>query len=193
MFSRMMNFVVALGLLTVSAFANSNQGLKAAFDELNYALTTEWDQKDRAFYNEQMSKFNAAVNELRAQGMTNEEMMSFIKTQVKDAKVARDLEAAMNVVKINKMSQDEASAYMLDTMKKSYSAGSSWVSGYQLINLAVLIVALAYILQPSDSETTGEVPPGGYQCYPQYRSEYVCTWVGSNYSCQWVSFWDYCY
>lgn len=48
--------MMALAITTTSALANSNSGLKSAFDELNYSLTEDWNQKDKSFYDVQMKK-----------------------------------------------------------------------------------------------------------------------------------------
>ncbi len=188
MFKKFISLMLVLSIFTVQAQAATNEGLKVAFNELNYALTTEWDQKDNAFYEAEMKKFAATVRDLQAKGLTNAQLIDFAKSEIKDAKAAQDLETAMSMIQINKMSTGEASKYVLDTMKKSYSSGASW-NGEVFIYLAVgvLIVAIAVAL------ASGNVSTGysGNSCY--YRDIYVCDtycyddyWYG--YSC-----YDDCY
>src|SRR5690606_13398261 len=90
-------------LFIVQANASTPNGLKAAFDDLNYALTVEWDQRDRSFYDAQMQKFESHLNSLQAQGLTNQELIEFTLTQVKDEKLAKDLRTAFSMIAINKM------------------------------------------------------------------------------------------
>ena len=185
MFKKLIALMLVLSIFTVQAHASTNDGLKAAFDELNYALTVEWDQKDKDFHADQMRKFTATIRDLQSKGLTNAQLVEFAKSQVKNAQVAKDLETALNMIQINKMSPSEANKYILDTMKKSYSAGASW-NGEVFIYLAVgvLIVALAVALAGS---STGPGPTPNNNCY--YDDVYVCdTYCYDDY------YWGYsCY
>ena len=168
MFKKLIAMMLVLSTLTVQAAnASTTDGLKAAFDELNYSLTVEWDQKDKDFHATQMKKFTASIRDLQSKGLTNAQLVDFAKSQVKNAQVAKDLETAFNMIQINKMSGAEANKYILETMRKSYSAGASW-NGEVFIYLAVgvLIVALAVAIAGSSSSS------GGNNCY--YEDVYVC-------------------
>ena len=182
MFKKFLSFVMVLSIFTVQANAASQNGLKAAFDELNYNLSVEWDQKDQAFYRTQMSEFAATVRDLQAKGLTNAQMIDFAKAEVKDAKVAQDLETAFNMISLNKMSSAEASKFMVDTMKKSYSQGASF-NGEVFVYLAagVLIVALAVALASGNVTVSN-----GGGCY--YQDYYVCDTYCDYYGC-----YDDCY
>jgi len=171
MFKKLIALMLVLSIFTVQAHASTNDGLKAAFDELNYSLTVEWDQKDKDFHATQMKKFTAAIRELQSKGLTNAQLVDFAKSQVKNAQVAKDLETALNMIQINKMSAAEANKYIIDTMKKSYSAGASW-NGEVFIYLAVgvLIVALAVAIAGSSSSSGGG--HSSQNCY--YDDVYVC-------------------
>jgi hypothetical protein len=160
-FKKIIALMMIISVFTVNAHAVSQNGLKAAFDELNYSLTVEWDQKDKEFYATQMKKFSVTIRELQTKGLTNAQLVEFVKKEVKNEKVARDVETAFNMISINKMSQEEASNYMMETMKKSYSAGASW-NGQVFIYVAVglLIVAAAIALAGSSSSQSD-----GYSCY----------------------------
>lgn len=170
MFKKLITLMMVLSIFTTQANASTNDGLKAAFDDLNFALTVEWDQKDKAFHEGQMSKFTAALRDLQSKGLTNSQLIDFAKAEVKNAQVAKDLETALNMIQINKMSPSEANKYILDTMKKSYSAGASW-NGEVFVYLAVgvLIVALAIAIASSSSVT---ISNNNNNCY--YQDVYVC-------------------
>lgn len=187
MFKKFITMMMVIAIFTVSAQATTQNGLKAAFDEMNYALTVEWDQQDKNFYEAQLKQFTATVRELQKAGLTNAQMISFAKSQVKDAKVAKDLETAFSMITINKMSSEEASKYMMDSMKRAYSNGASW-NGDVLLYLAVglLVVALAVGLSGSSSGGTGG-STGGYYCYDDcYYYDYRCgyDWYGWPVYCQ---------
>ena len=174
MFKKFITMMMVFAIFTVHAQATSQNGLKAAFDEMNYALTVEWDQKDQSFYEAQLKKFTATVRDLQKSGLTNAQMIDFAKSQVKDAKVAKDLETAFSMITINKMSSEEASRYMMDSMKRAYSNGASW-NGDVLVYLAVglLIVALAVGLSSSGGGSSSS--DDTYTCYDDcYYYDYQC-------------------
>lgn len=166
MFKKLIATMLILSIFTVQANASTHEGLKAAFNELNYSLTTEWDQKDKSFYETRMKEFSAVVRDLQSKGLTNAQLVDFAKSQMKDAKAAKDLETALTVIQINKMSSAEASKYVIETMNKSYSSGASW-SGGVLVSLAAVVVLVVVLAAFSNGSVT--VDNG---CY--YRDYYVC-------------------
>lgn len=189
MFKKLIAMMLVLSVFTVQANASTHEGLKAAFNELNYSLTTEWDQKDKSFYEAKMKEFSATLRDLQAKGLTNAQLLDFAKSEIKDAKAAKDLETAMTMVQVNKMSSAEASKYVLETMKKSYSAGASWNGEvFMYLAVGVLIVALAVAL--ASGNVSASVSSGGGSCY--YEDVYVCDTYCYNdyygYSC-----YDDCY
>ncbi len=169
MLKKLITLMMVLSIFIGQATAATNDGLKAAFDELNYSLTVEWDQKDKVFHEAQMSKFSAVIRDLQAKGLTNAQLIDFAKAEIKDSKVAKDLETALNMIQINKMSAGEANKYILDTMKKSYSSGASWNGEvFVYVAVGVLIVALAIAIAGSSTTTTNN----HNNCYNE--QVYVC-------------------
>jgi hypothetical protein len=183
--------MMVVSIFTVQAHATTQNGLKAAFDEMNYTLTVEWDQKDQSVYEAQLKKFTAVVRDLQKSGMTNAQMIDFAKSEIKDAKVAKDLETAFSMITINKMSSEEASKYMISSMKRAYSNGASW-NGDAVIYLVagLLIVALAVGL--ASGNTTVSVGTG---CYDEcYYYDYTCGYdIWGPYYCEAYACDTYCY
>lgn len=185
MFSKFLTLMMAVSIFTTSAYASSNAGLKAAFDELNYSLSVEWDQKDKSVYEAKTAKFRASLETLKAQGLTNAELLAFVKTEVKNEKVAKEIETAFNMISITKMSSADAASYMTKTMKNAYSKGASWNGDASLlIGVGVLLVVLGLAAAAGGYAGSG----GGYSdCYYDYYwDEYVC-----DYSCGYS--YNYCY
>jgi hypothetical protein len=167
MLRKFLTLFMVFAILTVQAQASTQSGLKAAFDELNYALSVEWDQKDKNFQTEQMKKFSAQLRELQAQGLTQTEMIEFAKSQVKDKRLAKELETAFSMIKINQMSATEANKYMLDIIQKSYSAGASWSGDvFIILGATMLLVLLAVGI------ANGNVTVSGSIC--GYSDVYLC-------------------
>jgi hypothetical protein len=193
-FKKMIAMLMVVSVFSVSANATSQNGLKAAFDELNYSLTVEWDQKDQDFYTAQMKKFTAQIRDFQAQGLTNAQLINFAKAEVKDAKVARDLETAFNMIALNKMSSEEASKYMVETMKKSYSAGASWNGdAFGYIVVGVLVVAIAVAVATGNATFSSGYSGGRYYCTDYYVCQDYCYYdYYWGYSCYQDCYWT-CY
>ena len=200
MLRKIISLFIVMTLFTVQAQASVHDGLKAAFDELNYALTVEWDQKDKAVYESEMKKFMATVRDLQKNGLSNDEMMAFAKSQVKDARVAKDLETAFTMITINKMNSEEASKFMMDTMKRSYSKGAAWsqdASAYLIVGIIIVAVAVAVAVGGNVVVTGGGYYGGGYGgCYSDcYYYDYGCgyDWYGWPQYCTGYTCDEYCY
>lgn len=160
--------IIALCLLTAQSFAVTNNGLKTAFDELNYSLSVEWNQTDRAFYNAQMEKFGKA---LRTANVSNKELVEFTIAQVKDEKIAKDLRTALTMVQINNMDQKEAQKYVMDVMNKSYSQGASWNGGAVIGGAILVVIFVAVALLVSGDARINE----NEECYEVWTCDDYCT------------------
>jgi len=162
---RLITFLMAMSIFTVHADVGAQHSLKTAFDDLNYSLSVEWDQKDRTFYDAKIAAFTKSVSELQAQGLTNGELVEFVKANLKDKALAKDLETAYTVISLNKLSKEEARKLVLDTTSKAYSKGASWAGEVILYSaLIVLIIVAAVVAAPYAG-------PRNNGCY----DEYVCT------------------
>lgn len=161
--------MMVVSIFTVQAHAVSNNGLKAAFDELNYSLSVEWDQKDKSFYDAQMKQFSQTVRGLQAKGLTNAQLIDFVKSEIKDEKVARDMQTALTMISINKMSASEAAQYMSNAMKNSYAKGASWSGDATLLlmGLGVLLIVVAVAMG-------GVSYGGGGYCSDYYTCDTYC-------------------
>jgi hypothetical protein len=173
---------MAFAMVTVQANAVSNNNLKTAFDELNYALSVEWDQQDRNFYDAQMQKFTSKIKELQAQGMTNSELVEFALANIKDANMAKEVRTALTVVQINKMSTNEARKMVMETMAKSYNQGASWTGDGVLLGAAIVLLLVAVIVVAASAGGNGNVSTG-----PSCYDEYVCYDYYDSWGYYWYS------
>lgn len=146
MFKKFMAIFMIMSMFTAQANASVNQGLKTIFDELNYSLNVEWDQKDKSFYDKQMKSFGEKLNKLQANGLSNRDLIEFAKSEVKDEKIAQNIEAALNLVQINKMKPEEARKFALQTVSKSYATGANYSSSGAAMVAVVLAVALVAVV-----------------------------------------------
>ena len=166
---------VSICFVFMNAQASTHNGLKAAFDELNYSLQIEWDQQDKTFYDQQMKKFSEVVKDVPQQ-----ELMKFALTNVKDAKTAKDLEKAMNLISVTKMPHQEAQDLISNILTKSYNEGASW-SGAAAAGFLVAILLIALVAVSTGSAKVTD------ECVEVYTCKDYCTgnlcYEDCNYEC----------
>lgn len=160
-------------LMTTTTFAG-NVGnvnlLKQAADNLQLKLAVDWDQQDTEFYNSAMYQFAAEVEKLQEQGLTNKEVLSFAKSQIKNEQLAKEFNEILNVVETEKLDVKATNELMMQAISSSYSTGASW-SGEAVAIFGALLVILVIAATAS-----GSVYQGYYEeCYYDwYWDEYVC-------------------
>jgi hypothetical protein len=133
---------LALSFFILSAHANiGTQGsLKMAFDELNYALTVEWDQKDKDFYQKEVNSFNKKINQLRSEGMTNQEFLDFMISNIQDEVAANDLKQFYALASAQKLSQIEIESMSRELINRHYARGADWIGTVMLIGAGAIVL-----------------------------------------------------
>ena len=155
---------MAVLILTLSfnTFANAPisqmKQLKTAFDQLNFSLQVEWDQKDKKFYNKKVGEFHKSLKELQAQGLSNKELLEFIKQNIQDKKLAGDIDDLFSTIQSSKMTGKEARAFALEYVSRNYATGANWLgdasSAVLLAGLIIAIALLAVVASPTTTTTT---------------------------------------
>jgi CheY-like chemotaxis protein len=185
-FKKIISMMMVFSIFTVQAQATTQNGLKAAFDEMTYSITVEWDQKDKAFYEAQVEKFTQVVTDLQKQGMTNAELVEFAKSQVKDVQLAKELDTIFSIITINKMSSTEAAQYMRESFQRSYSKGASW-GGEALLylgaGLALVGLAIAVSAAGGGSGRVSACYSYTSWCWDSWGYEYPCYCNSCDYYC----------
>ncbi len=187
MFSKFFVGFLAFAIVSVQAQATTNNGLKAAFDELNYSLQVQGAANNRAANDAAVARFQARIAELQAAGLTNAELVNFAKSQVKNEALRRDIETAYSMISVNNMSASEANRTVRDIVSRGYSQGASWTSEALLLGGLVVLLLIAAVAAGGGSSSGG-----GSSCY----DEYVCY----DYYDAWGNYWysdcgyeTYCY
>lgn len=192
-------FTLLLSLtLSFSIFASTSR-LENLIDEHQYFLTVEWDQKDRAAYDEKSRQFGKQFNELLvSQKLNRSELMEVFKSKVKNPKVAERLNVRMSLLPTNP-GVDALKVLVEETKKDLYAQGASWngeidwpVVG-MLVGLVVIIAAAAwYGSTQKYSYSYCDSDPTLYGC-DEYESPgtYVCTNWGEEWRCTSTTTTDY--
>lgn len=148
--------------------------LNKTFNELNYKLNVEWDQKDTKVFDQAVKEFEKDIAELQAQGVSNQDLVQTAMDKIKDKQVQKDMMELQKVIQENQMSDAEARAFVIQKLSSTYSHGASWSGSRMGIHTALVIGAIILIViychhqSSSDTTTTTEepCPPTPPQCYP---------------------------
>ena len=73
-----------------------NEKIAQVFDQFKYEMTVEWDQKDPYFKEYAQKEFENSLSDLRAQGITELELLQYVEQNILDAKTRRDYQMLRN-------------------------------------------------------------------------------------------------
>lgn len=181
--------------LTFNVMATSGtvQELERALDEYQYALTVEWDQKDKSFQTEKTEAFYATLSDLMQKGLSTQEVMTLVEKKSKNVKEVEALRFKLEMLAKNASSSNELAAAMTAHSKDLYATGASWEGSAILISVgivAVLAAAIAYSVWFENNHTCVATAQG-QQCgwvSPYYNapqsSQYYTCWP-TTYCAQW--------
>lgn len=120
--------------------------LNRTFDELNYKLNVEWDQKDGSFFDRSVDEFEKEISALQSAGLTSKELVQHALGKIKDKDVFNDINEISNVIDENQMGPEEARAFTISKLGNTYSHGASWSGSRHGNGTAILMGAIIVIL-----------------------------------------------
>lgn len=143
--------------------------LRTAFDRLNYSIQVEWDQKDRMFYNNKVSDFKATVQDLQGKGLTNTEIIEFVKLNIKDKKIAGDIDKLFETVKNSSMTEAEIRDFIMDYVGKNYSDGANYTDSGSAGILAVGVLVILLVTMISVGIREYKINNIDSNCWEEYE------------------------
>lgn len=161
MFKKFISLMLLNCLVLTSAQAATGEGLKAAFDDLSYSLTVEWDQQDQDFAQNEINEFSAEVASLRNAGLTQLEVAQFLKSILK-GKADVEVDSFMQKLDRQNLSSDEIKAELGKMISVAYHDGASYLPTGGKIALGVLgVVGVVFIVsiivvQSSENDWMGD-------------------------------------
>ena len=175
-----------------SAPVNHLNELKSAFDRLNFSIQVQWDQKDKMFYNAKVNEFKKTVEKLQESGLTNEELIEFIKRNIKDDNIAQDVDKLFETIKTSSMTKVEARKFIIDYVGKNYSQGASWMGSASATILLVGLLIVLAVVATAGTTVYYEDPTPYYDCWEEYECyDYYDSYYDYWYTdCDWY---EYCY
>ena len=123
---------LALGILcfmmTLNSFAASTgkADLIQVFDEYQYSVTVDWDQKDEKKLAELTDDFYKNIDKLTLEkGVDVKELEALVNSRTQNAKVAEALKVKLSLLGKNP-SRAELIKFMKEESNQMYARGSSW-------------------------------------------------------------------
>lgn len=111
----------------VNSFAASvgSDQLDHLLDEYQYAVTVEWDQQDKAYYEQQTAKFLSNVQEMiKAKAITSTDIMEVAESKgLQKAKIQNLLQASDLQ---NEKNPEQLAKMLMENSHLFYQEGSSW-------------------------------------------------------------------
>lgn len=176
----------------VFASTGTFQELERTFDEYQYALTVEWDQKDQTFHEAQTQIFFSRMSELMTQGLTKDDVQAFAEKKIQDPRALEALKLKLNLL-TQVSGHQELARTLSQNADEFYARGASWsgrVDPIMLLGGLALAAVLGYAIWFS---FTHECVAWGerWECnsdttYTDYGSytDTVCGW--RSYCTSWV-------
>lgn len=191
-------FTLLLSLtLSFSIFASTSK-LENLIDEHQYFLTVEWDQKDKASYEDKSRQFGRQFNELlQTENLSRTDLIKVFKSKLIDPKVAERLTVRMALLP-QYPGVDALKVLVDETKKDLYAQGAAWNGEVDwpmvgmLVGLVVIIAAAAWYGSTQSAKTYCDYDSTSYGC-EDYESPgtYVCTNWGEEWRCTSTTTTDY--
>lgn len=162
---------VALVCFSFSTLANVDAKIASIFDEVEFKLSVEWDQKDQAFYNETVRNFEKQLGDLAQEGVAPSDVLNYLQSNIKDKKVASELSDLVSTIDVETMSLEDSKSLIqdyVDGMKNTganYSGRYSYNYGYYYVVFGG--VAFYYYWYSYSYYYY-------YDCYTDYYGNYYC-------------------
>ena len=119
--------LVVLFCFTTNVFASTGsvQALEKLIDEHTYTMTVEWDQKDKAFQDQETAKFLGSMRELmQNQDLSTKDVESLVEKKVTDHKAFESLRLKLALQGVD--TAEEFLSYVQKNQSDFYVKGASW-------------------------------------------------------------------
>jgi hypothetical protein len=136
--------------------------LNRTFDELNYSLNVEWDQKDATYLDKTLANFEKEITHLQKAGLSKEALIQNTLDKIKDKQSREEIASITKVIHENQMSNEEARAFALSKLNATYAHGASWSGSRMGVHVALLLgVIILIVCCTQHKSERGEVGPQG--------------------------------
>lgn len=141
---RFLSLLLAFSLMIPASHA-STEGLSRAFNELDYKLNVDSRATDPAHREAAQAQFAAEVRDLKAQGLTNQDLIAFAVARTPNRQAAAQLEQALTTIDVQNLSTGAALELVQPILARPQGAaylGDVLLGGALLVVIIIAVVAL---------------------------------------------------
>lgn len=177
-------FVAFCFTMNVFASTGSFQEIERAIDDYQFAMTVEWDQKDKEFQTAKTQAFAAKMGELFKSGLAVQDVNFLLETRFKNSKALEALKLKVQVLE-KTTSPEEIAKLIQEHSSELYSSGASWNGNAQLWTWGIVIVAIAVVSMAYEKWQKDNYECVKYAEADQCTDEYDCAgdtcWYDGSY------------
>jgi hypothetical protein len=118
--------IIVCFIFSFNVLAGSLAEIEKGLDEYQYAVTVEWDQKDKKFYEEKTQIFFNAIHACLASGVTKNDILSLVEKKTKNRADFESLKLKMNLLSPQAATSNELAQLLKMSSNDFYSSGASW-------------------------------------------------------------------
>lgn len=167
---------------TTNVFAGSVKELEREFNEYQYTMTVEWDQRDSSFQERETSAFFEKVESMiQRDGITKSDIEAFASKKMTNPAAVAALKAKLALIPAN-ASPSELARTLQEQSKDLYANGANWLGIPDTalwIGAAVLVVGFLVWFELN------------YECVAtdqRWECNSTTTGNSSHSSCGWVTY-----
>lgn len=146
------SFTHAFAMTPVQETSALSKALDQTFNEMNYSLNVEWDQKDQVYFKNTVDGFENQIKSLQDQGLTNKELIEYTLAKVKDKQIQNDISEISKVISETEMTPDQARDFALEKLNSTHAQGASWAGSKKGIKLAIILALIIIIVCATDRD-----------------------------------------
>lgn len=144
--------------------STSTDELELAYQDLTYSLQVEWDQTSDEAYQDIANQFAHKIAGMKERGLTNDELISFSVSHLKDKKTAEETRKMLSLVSAEKLSSEEAFSMAESILSNGHAEGANWsgrTTALAVGSVVVVLVVLNFVAgNPIGGIIVGEHPHG---------------------------------
>ena len=154
-------FTQAYAFTPIQQSSQMASELNKTFDEFNFKLNVEWDQKDTAVFDQTVKDLEGQIADLQKQGLTNNDLIQNSLNNIKDKKIQDEMSELAKVIDQQNMTQEEARSFILAKLSSTYAHGASWSgsrTGGHCAYIICLIIVVLVVCHCRDRGTISRTP-----------------------------------
>jgi hypothetical protein len=134
-----------LALLIFTQSLSASTDLKSITEQYQYSLEVEWDQQDQKVLETINSRLSHDIDKLVVAGVSHEALLNEALRSIPDSKLKNDLEAKIELLSNQKMSDEDFQELMLQSLDINQSRGASWNPAGKVIIGTAAVLAITYL------------------------------------------------